>query len=171
MRKTHEKKLKGPGGAEVRYRCTTLPARKGLRLGTRIVRIVAPSLGILAGEGQQSVATLLTGKGSGIIGQAIEALVSRLDEDGVLDLVKDLLECTVRFGPDETGKPQQENLEDGDVFDEVYAGNYEEMLEALRFAFEVNLPVFFGKGRIGQAFKKALATADTLLSSQESETP
>jgi hypothetical protein len=61
---------------------TQFPAREGLKVQTKLLRLLAPSLFAVAGSAR-SVASVLDAD----ISQAIKELMSRLDEDVVLSTI------------------------------------------------------------------------------------
>ena len=120
----------------------------GLRLWTRLIKLVGPSLGTAAaafGEG------LDTEFDASILGKAVEELTKKLDENDVLDLVQRLLSQT-----------QIDNRKVN--FDLDFAGNYMELLKVLLFVLEVNYKSFFsGLPSGAQGVLSQLGTADQSL--------
>jgi hypothetical protein len=127
---------------ECKYTCTQFPARRALKLKTKLIKLIAPSIftGIGAAQGPNILDVSLD---SPLLGKAVEMLVSRLDEDDMVRLILEMLSSTRRDGKE---------LTEGH-FDMVYAGNFAELFKALFFVLEVNFGSFFqemGIGSLGQ---------------------
>jgi hypothetical protein len=131
MIESKEKVIEG-----AKYYVSQFPARRALKLKTRLVKLLAPSLFTMAGKGGNILDAEL---GSDSIGKAVNMLVERLDENDLENLIMELLCMTRREGKEIT--PQ--------YFDMVYAGNFQELYEALYFVLEVNFGSFFTKIGIG----------------------
>lgn len=114
----------------VSYKVTQFPARTGLKLKTELIKLLAPSL--------MSVSGLDKNIENINIGNIIGALCDKLDEDHVENLVLRLLACTRREGKEVVP-----------IFDDVYAGNYGELFNALKLVIEVNFASFFQQLGIG----------------------
>jgi hypothetical protein len=145
----------------VRYESTTLPARKCVRLGSRVLALVLPAFGEL-GDGLEGVPTLAdvgAKLGSGFIGKAASALVTQLHREDIVELILSILADTTRIDPD---KKERQAVSDGAVFDAVYAGNLGELVGAVRFALEVNLGDFFAASGIGGLLRRAETTAASM---------
>ena len=152
-----------------RYECNSLPARRGMRVWTKLLRLVGPSVGIVT-DGASSLTEMLKGGfKDGVISKAVDALVMRIDEDAVQALVLEMLDGMIRYGKDEAGKDMQYPVSDPKIFDLVYSANYGELVKAVLFSMEVNLPSFFASGRIGGILSQALKMADTMISKSELE--
>lgn len=122
---------------KVNYSVTQFPARTGLRIKTKLLKLLAPSVLSLVGSSENVLDTKLD---SAVLGKAVQALSERLDEDVVLNLISELLLSTKRDGKDIT---------EG-VFNLAYAGNYGELFKALLFVLEVNYGAFFREMGIGK---------------------
>ena len=132
-----ETKKKTIDGAE--YSVTQFPARRGLALKLRLVKLIGPALAEAAGA-------LNPGSGSGllqdiqidpgIIQKAVATLVEGMDES-TGELIFDLLSMT--------RKDSRELTEA--VFDQEFAGNYLTLYKVLGFVIQAN--GFFGQGGIG----------------------
>lgn len=146
------------------YQGTTLPARKGISVGARLVKMLAPAAG-----GLKSAADL-DGNSSGHLGAAIAALVERIEDDKVLRLILDMLEGMVRIGVvEEDGERVQLSPSDPLEFDVIYNSNYEELVKVLGYVVEVNLPGFFGKSNIGKVWERVRSQIDSQISGSESQ--
>src|SRR5688572_16496070 len=75
------------------YSITQFSATKGLKLLTRLTKIIGEPIAVLAGEG--GLDAEVSGK---LMGQAIKALADKLDEANVIQTVKELLEGVTRNG-------------------------------------------------------------------------
>lgn len=152
------------------YEGNTLPARQGLSIGARLMKLLAPSLGKLVGA--DSTDALLDGKNNSLISDAIAILVSKLEQTDVAQLCMDLLGQTYRTGPIDDKNPQPVQMQPGvdpKEFDIVYNSNYVELFNALVYMVEVNLPGFFDKLPIGKVWDRAKAEIDSRISGTESE--
>jgi hypothetical protein len=136
MIESKEKTING-----VTYMVTQFPARRALRLQTKLVKLLAPSVSALAGGANLSdVKNVMDAKiGGEVISKAVTTLVERLDEDYVVNLIMELLASTRREGK-EISEAQ---------FDMIYAGNFKELFQALYFVVEVNFGSFFQDLRTG----------------------
>jgi hypothetical protein len=139
-----------------RYQSTTLPARKAVRLGTRVLALVLPAFGEVgqAFEGLTTLADIGSKLGSGFLGKAAMALATQLHREDVVDLILEILKDTVRIDPE---KKERQQVADGPVFDAVYAGNLGELVGAVRFALEVNVGDFLAASGIGGVLQRARA--------------
>lgn len=130
------------------YEVTEFPARQGLRLQARLLRIVGPSIAALGAEALQGAQPSDVGSlldvdiSSEALTRAVGELVARLDEQRVERLILDLLGQTTR-----DGRPVGEETE----FDAAYTGNYGELLRAIGLVLEVNFGSFFGARPTGGA--------------------
>lgn len=70
-----------------KYVITMLAPTSALKMLTRLIKLIGEPLSLLYGDSEQEVAKVLP--------KAVSALVSRLDENQVEGLVKDLLKCVV----------------------------------------------------------------------------
>lgn len=166
MLKTERREING-----VRYESTTLPARKAVRLGTRVLSLVLPAFGELGDgvENLQSLSKLADAKlQAGFIGRAAGALVTQLHRENVVELILEILASTLRIDPE---RNERQQVGDGAIFDAVYAGNLGELVGAVRFALEVNLGNFFAASGIGGILQRAGATAAVLTEDSSANTP
>lgn len=123
--KTEKKTIDG-----LEFTTTQLPAMKGLALGTRLGRALGPALAKASGlAGTQDVAELAP---------AIAALFSTLDGAEAQALTKDILISTQ---VEMEGKLI--SLNSTEMIDHVFTGRLGALLQALRFALEVNFSDFF----------------------------
>lgn len=108
----------------VDYVVKEFPAMKGIRICVSLARMLGSGLGQAASSGgdilNMDISSLVSG------------LTQRLDEDETARLITSILSNTQRNGV----------FLMSDVIDKVYAGNYGEMFEALKFALEVNFGGF-----------------------------
>jgi len=118
---------------KTRYRVRQLGASKGMRLLTRLYKLLGPSL-----------ADLLRGAGSGladmpttILADALRSLSDRLP-DGELDALVDELSATTEITHDNGAHWLQLRTEK----EHHFAGNYRELFAWLGFALEVNFSTF-----------------------------
>lgn len=124
------------------YTVTPFTGRKGVRIKTRLLKLIGPSLGYfvdgLSGHD-------ISGQ---IISEAITKLTMQLDEDQTVNFILELLEKTAKDGK-ELGDPK--------VFDLEFAANYGILYKALWFTLEVNfgnfLPEIIGNLTASQKMK------------------
>lgn len=124
------------------YEVVQLGATAGLRMSAELIKILAPSLGALAGNAD------LTGGIKSAIGghlkpkaleDAARALASSLDSTKVQAIVKELADTTEIWGPGfgDAGAPLSMH------FDDHFAGKYVNLGRWLAFALKVNFSDFF----------------------------
>ena len=132
-----ETKKKTIDGAE--YGVTQFPARRGLALKLKLIKLIGPALAEAAGalSGNSGTGSFQdTEMDPWFIGKAVSSLVEGLGED-TGELILDLLSMTRKNGKELTGE----------VFDQEFAGDYLTLYKVLAFVIQVN--GFFGKGGIG----------------------
>jgi hypothetical protein len=129
-------KKKTIDGAE--YSVTQFPARRGLALKIKLVKLIGPALAEAAGglDLKEGVNLQEAEIDTGFMGKAVEKLVEGMD-DSTGDLILDLLSMTRKNG---------QELKEA-VFDTEFAGDYLTLYKVLGFVIQVN--GFFGKGGIG----------------------
>lgn len=130
---------------------TQHPAVKGLRLKAKLIRIFGPALAtLIGGLDEESKSSLVAGKKDtsildndfdlSVLGDSIESLFSKLNEDGFIELVFEILEfATVN----------DQGLSE-DVFNATFAGAYEHLYKSIGVALKLNYGSFFVKGGIGK---------------------
>lgn len=128
MIETKEKTING-----AKYSVVLFPARFGLRIKTELVKLLAPTLLSMASKQDMDVSKV-------DLSAMIRPLVDSLHEDKVIDLVMRLFSSTRRNDKEITES----------AFDSMFAGNYGEMYQALRFVVEVNYGSFFQEIGIGK---------------------
>ena len=120
---------------------SSFPAREGLQIQTRLVKLVAPSLCSLmdAVDSKDGKVSLQTDINMTLIKGAIEELAKRLDEDEVLSLILALFHYVKVDGKelDET------------AFDLAFASSYFTLYKVIWEVILVNR--FFGRDGIGKA--------------------
>jgi len=125
--------------AEIEYSCTPFPAMKGIRLSIKIAKAFGGGIGKAAKGG-------LANMGDMDVSEVVDKILENLDEEDTPKLIIALLAKTQRNGV----------FLDQTAFDKVFAANYFEIFDALKFVFEVNFGGFFNaltiaKGNIGNA--------------------
>ena len=120
------------------YRVTQLGAKAGRNVLVRLVKLGGPGVGALVGGigrgGKEGTADSALALG---VGDALHALSLRLREDEVGALMDEFALHTVVV------KPADIELRLSDIFDDHFAGRYDEMLAWTRFCMEVNFSSFF----------------------------
>ena len=128
------------------YVVQQFPARRGLKLKTKLAKLIAPTAVALIGSVSKDKSggiSLDSEANPDTIAKAITGLVSNLDSDEILSLVFGLLEMTTRNGVNLVSQ-------NGAHFDMIYAGNYGELVQALVYVVEVNFGSFFRGLGIGK---------------------
>ena len=122
------------------YTFCQLPARKNMKLLTRILKIVGPALGgAVSGGDVESIMDLDIDPGA-----IISQLCSRLDENEVEYIIDSLLSQVLCAGKGEVSK----------VFDQHFGGRLPHMFKVVAAALEVEYGDFFGgKLDIGNLLK------------------
>ena len=121
-------------GAE--WEVTQWPGRHALRMQTRLAKLLGPALARAADGLGDAQAEVLDANVD--IAAAVDALVARLDENQVSQLVEDMLNST-----QVNGKPASRP----EVFDLHFAGNLGELYAGLAFVLEVNFGSLFTAAR------------------------
>lgn len=127
------------------YTVTPFPARLGLKLKMRLIKLLGPSIAkaVTALDLNEGGSVLESELDGDLIGQAIASLTENLGDDTV-DLMLDLLKSTRKNGVELNEQ----------VFNLEFAGDYVTLYKVLYFVVEVNYGVFFGKGGIGELAEK-----------------
>lgn len=134
----------------VSFSVTQFPARAGHNLQIRLGKMLLPAIGALAGEAalggrQVKAQDILDAEISGAnVGAALNLLADRIP-DNFSAFALELFQFTRADGREI--KPA--------VYDELFAGRYELVYQALAFVVEVN--GFFPLGAIGDRLAKLLA--------------
>ena len=158
-----EQRDKRIGG--VHYRVTMLPAKVGRAMLVRLIRMAGPGVGsFVGGVGRAADSTVDSAIAVGV-SEALHDVTSRLREDELAAIMDELARYTTVVVSVEL----EPNLLD--IFDDHFAGRYDQMLAWSRFALEVNFQSFFA-GASGSAplarFWKILQTLQALQSPQPS---
>jgi hypothetical protein len=124
------------------YRITQLPARQGRALLVRFVRLLGPGAGAFVGGVGRARAGFDAALGLGIADAALD-LCTRLSEDELATICDKFAEYTVVIQTREIERRLP------DIFDDHFAGKYDEMLGWLRACCEVNFSSFFGGKSLG----------------------
>ena len=132
MRQTQEKNIGGKN-----WTVTQFPAGEGIRILSRLTTLIGPTVAGLAGNaGSISDLTKMDIKGD-VLQIAVQQLVSKLDENDTLSLIKRLLSGT-----------RYENKEVVPVFDIAFQGDYLTLFKVLAFVLKVNYGSFFGESNV-----------------------
>lgn len=142
MVKTAEKSFGGIG-----ISVTQFAGIEGFKIKTRLVKLIAPSIGELAGGAGGNVKSVGDiDLGSGFIGKAVNALCDKLDENESFAFVMRMLRSS--------GARVEGREVDDTVFNDVFAGNYKLLYQILYLIIEENYGNFFGDGGIGAMLSK-----------------
>lgn len=130
-----EAKEKRIGG--VTYRVTQLPAKRGRSMLVRFVRLVGPGAGsFVGGLGRSKDQTFDGGLALGIA-DGLHDLCLRLNDDDLSAICDEFATYTIVV------KSRDVELRLSDVYDDHFAGRYDEMFAWLRYCCEVNFASFF----------------------------
>lgn len=131
------------------YRITQLPAKRGRALLVRFIRLLGPGAGAFVGGLGRARSGLDGAVGVGIA-DALHDLCTRLSEEDLAVVCDEFAEYTVVV----VSRDVERRLKD--VFDDHFAGRYDEMLAWLRACAEVNFASFFVGSRLGDALPRLL---------------
>ena len=161
----------------VTYRVSQLPAKRGRSMLVRFVRLVGPGAGsFVGGLGRSKDQTFDGGLALGIA-DGLHDLCLRLNDDDLSAICDEFATCTVVV------KSRDIELRLSNVFDEHFAGRYDEMFAWLRFCCEVNFASFFAvsssaSGLLGRLTKllsafqpQPISTGTSTVSPAASATP
>lgn len=131
------------------YRITQLPAKRGRAMLVRFVRLFGPGAGAFVGGLGRGRSGLDGAVGLGIA-DAIHDLCTRLNEDDLSVISDQFAEFTVIV----QSRDVERRL--ADVFDDHFAGKYDEMFGWLRACCEVNFSSFFAGSSLGAALPRLM---------------
>jgi hypothetical protein len=135
-------------GASV-YRITQLPAKRGRAMLVRFVRLFGPGAGAFVGGLGRGRAGFDGAVGLGIA-DAVHDLCTRLNEDDLSAISDQFAEYTVVV----QSRDVERRL--ADIFDDHFAGKYDEMFAWLRACCEVNFSSFFAGSSLGAALPRLM---------------
>jgi hypothetical protein len=147
MREPVEKIIDGE-----QYTFCQLPAKKSLKLLTRLTRIVGPSLGAALGtssEGAVGIKAMLDRHLD--LGAVVAALCDRLEENEVEAIVDTLLSQVIHAGQGEVSQK----------FDVLFAGRLPHLFKVLGAALQLEYGDFLAGGGVTAALAKVGRTAMT----------
>jgi hypothetical protein len=137
MREPVEKTIDGE-----KYTFCQLPAKKSLKLLTRLVKIVGPSLGAAVGsvaEGDIDIQTVLDRHLD--LGAVVAALCDRLEENEVEAIVDTLLSQVIHAGQGEVSQK----------FEVLFAGRLPHLFKVLAAALQLEYGDFLAGGGVSAA--------------------
>ena len=131
------------------YRITQLPAKRGRAMLVRFVRLFGPGAGAFVGGLGRVRAGFDGAVGTGIADAMLD-LCTRLSEDDLAVICDQFAEYTIVV--------QSRDIERrlSDIFDDHFAGKYDEMLSWLRACCEVNFASFFGGASLGAGLPRLM---------------
>lgn len=119
------------------YRVTQLGTKKGQALLVRLVKLLGPGVGsFVGGMGRSSADEFDSALALGV-GDALHDLAHRLDAAEVAGVLEEFAKITVILQSDDV----QPLL--WSVYDDHFAGRYDELLAWAKFCMEVNFSSFF----------------------------
>jgi hypothetical protein len=131
------------------YRITQLPTRRGRALLVRLVRLLGPGAGSFVGglgRGRAGIdAALALG-----VADAVHDLCARLNDEDLAVICDEFATYTVVV----VSRDIEQQL--SKVFDDHFAGRYDELLQWLRACCEVNYASFFGGASGGDLLAKVM---------------
>lgn len=131
------------------YRITQLPAKRGRAMLVRFVRLFGPGAGAFVGGLGRARGGFDGAIGLGI-GDALHDLCTRLSEEDLAAISDAFAEFTVVV----VSRDVERRL--ADIFDDHFAGRYDEMLAWLRACCEVNFASFFAGSSLGTALPQLM---------------
>lgn len=141
------------------YRITQLPAKRGRAMIVRLVRLLGPGAGAFVGgvgRGGAGGRGFDTALGIGL-GDAIIDVATRINDEDLGAICDEFATYTVVV------QSREIELQLSKVFDDHFAGKYDEMLEWLRACAEVNFTSFFGaSSSAGGLLARLMALASKL---------
>ena len=141
MIQTREKQIHG-----ALYSATQLPARRALRLKTKLLRLFGPALAqlFLPGSSNENMAGLPFSKAEAV--RAVESLMAQLDDRTFENLVLELCQGVRKDGIELTDA----------VIDVEFAGDLGTLMQVLWFVIDCNFGSFFGESGIGRLFEATM---------------
>lgn len=118
---------------ENEYMVTELPARRALRLQTKLVKLIGPSAALMVTAVSKDESSA-----DDCIPQCVALLVNQLDEKTFDQFVVEMLQQVRKNGMELNEK----------TIDTEFAGNLNELFLVLQYVLEVNFGDFFQKGGI-----------------------
>lgn len=140
---THETTLTDKDKKSVKVQCSDFPARLGLRLATRLMAFMTPFLSVI--DFIDSKDNKKTLDKDIDMSKLSEALSHSIDDEKILRLIISLMSFTRVDG---------QEVNQVEVFDIVFAGNYGLLFGTLKFILEANFKTFFGGKAIGKILSK-----------------
>jgi hypothetical protein len=128
------------------YRVTQFGAKQGRAMLVRLVKLGGPGVGSFVGgvgRGDAMESALALG-----VGDALHDLAGRLNEAEIASMMDEFAKFTVLV------QSADVELRLSDILDDHFAGAYDEMLQWVRFALEVNFASFFVGTKGGGAFQR-----------------
>jgi hypothetical protein len=120
----------------VTYVTSTLPARKGLKLFQRLMKILGPGMAALVEtldlNADKKESVLDKDIKGDVIGFAVKELLNQMDKENIEELILALFESTLVNNEPINAK-----------FDNYFSNNYGELSKALFFVIEANFASFF----------------------------
>ena len=120
-----------------KYTTTQFPAMRALRLQTKLIKLLGPSLACVFSSYDQK-------NPDKNLAEAIKMLADVLDEDTFEKLVLEILQMTRKSG----FELKKENI------DSEFAGNLNELFKVIQFVLEANFSDFFSEEGIIKALLK-----------------
>lgn len=138
------------------YSVTPLPTTQAIRLKSRLLKLVGPTISqaMSAVDIKEGESILDANVDGSALGSAVESLFTRLDEDTVLNLVKELIRPVQVVTADAAGEKVVLDFNKDTYFDTFFSGRLDEMYKVVFFVLEVNYKSFFGGEGIGSLLGK-----------------
>lgn len=132
MRKVETREIEG-----LKVTTTQLQPRGAFKLAAKLLKYLAPAFGRMKPDDPvdpRIVAGLLTD------------IMIGLDDDALDDFMAKVLACTLVIRPDDNGQLIKCDCSKPIDIDRAFEGRFGAMMEAIKFAIEVNFADFFGGG-------------------------
>jgi hypothetical protein len=132
------------------FRITQLPAKRGRAMLVRFVRLLGPGAGAFVGGLGRGKAPSLDFAAIVGVGDAVHDICLRLSDEELGAICDEFATHTVVVQSREIELPLTK------VFDDQFAGKYDEMLEWLKACCEVNFSSFFAGSSVGGPLAKLM---------------
>lgn len=131
--------------------CQVHKARPGAKLAAKLMRLVAPMLGMVKSMKLDDVQKMEIGD----LAPLFARVLTSVSDDELDGLLVDLLSRTVVVKPGESGQRQKFDLSAASQIDDAFTGELGLMLKVAFYAVEVNFGHFFAGSGLGKSAEAA----------------
>lgn len=133
------------------YRVTQLPAKRGRAMLVRFIKLAGPGAGAFVGGLGRNQGGSFDGSLALGIAEGVHDFALRLNDEDLDAICDEFARYTVVV------KSREVELKLSDIFDDHFAGAYDQMMSWLRFCAEVNFTSFFvGSSGTGTPLSKLI---------------